>query len=98
MPLLFHETKVFCEVRPCLMGARLCLVKISCFKPVLFFLQCELTCSLNMTKKIIELGFVVLMKFVSLDVRKQISLVSPNSELYSPLETQITEQRLDCQD
>jgi len=51
-----------------------------------------------MTKKIIELGFVVLMKFVSLDVRKQISLVSPNSELYSPLETQITEQRLDCQD
>ena len=80
------------------MRALPCLVKISCFKPVLILWQRELTCSLNITKKIIELGFVILIKVVALDVIQQMLLVSPNSNLYIPLESQITEQRSSCQD
>ena len=51
--LLLHEMNVFCEACSCLMITRSCLVKISCFKPVLFYWQRELTCSIKMTKKII---------------------------------------------
>ena len=81
VPLLLHETKVFSEARPCLMKVCPCLVKINCFKPVPFSWQRELTCNLKMSKKMIELGFVVFMKVVALDVS---SFVPPNSKLYSP--------------
>ena len=70
MPLLLREMESFFrEARPCLMRARLCLVKISCFKAILFFWQRELTCSLKMTTKMIELGFLVFIKVVALDVK-----------------------------
>ena len=68
MPLLLHEIEVFYEAQSCLMRARPCLVKISCFELVLFSSQHELTCGLKMTKKMIELGFLVCIKVVSLDV------------------------------
>ena len=66
--LLLHKMEVFSETRPCLMWAHPCLVKISCFKPMLFSWQCELTFSLKMTKKMIELGFLLFIKVVCLDV------------------------------
>ena len=66
--LLLHKMEVFSEARLCLMRAHSCLVKISCFKPMLFCSQHKLTCRLKMTKKIIELGFMVFMKVLSLDV------------------------------
>ena len=46
----------------------LMLSEISCFKPMLFFWQCELTCILKLNKKMIELVFVVFIKGVSLNV------------------------------
>jgi len=66
--LLLRKMEVCSETRPCLMWAHPCLVKNSCFKPVLFSWQCELTFSLKMTKKMIELGFLLFIKVVCLDV------------------------------
>ena len=47
VPFLLHETKVFRVAWLCLMRAHLCLVKINCFKPILFSWQHELTYSLK---------------------------------------------------
>ena len=51
-----------------------------------------------MTNKMIELCFVIFMNIVSLDVSYHMSLVTPNSKLYSHLESQITKQMSSYQD
>ena len=66
--LFLHKTEFFCKARSWLVRARPCLVKISRFMPILFSWQHDLTCSLNMNKKMIELILVVFIKVVSPDV------------------------------
>lgn len=47
--------------------------------------------------KMAELGFVLFMKFVALNVIQPIPLVSPQSEFHSSLKSEIYDQRLNYQ-